>query len=87
MKKTYQKNFEKKSPIDQILDNVGLHYLSLNRTANTLSGGEHQRIRLAQHKLASLTGVLYVLDEPSIGFHQRDNEQLIHITSLRHLKI
>jgi excinuclease ABC subunit A len=59
------------------LDAVGLHYLSLSRKANTLSGGEHQRIRLATQIGSGLTGVLYVLDEPSIGLHQRDNEQLI----------
>jgi excinuclease ABC subunit A len=59
------------------LDNVGLHYLSLNRTAKTLSGGEHQRIRLATQIGSGLTGVLYVLDEPSIGLHQHDNAQLI----------
>ena len=59
------------------LENVGLEYLSLNRTANTLSGGEAQRIRLATQIGSSLQGVLYVLDEPSIGLHQRDNEKLI----------
>ena len=59
------------------LDNVGLHYLTLNRKANTLSGGEHQRIRLATQIGSGLTGVLYVLDEPSIGLHQHDNDQLI----------
>ncbi|HEX9804328.1 MAG TPA: excinuclease ABC subunit UvrA, partial [Candidatus Dojkabacteria bacterium] len=56
---------------------VGLEYLSLNRTAKTLSGGESQRIRLASQIGTGLTGVLYVLDEPSIGLHQRDNERLI----------
>ena len=66
------------------LNNVGLHYLSLNRKANTLSGGEHQRIRLATQIGSGLTGVLYVLDEPSIGLHQRDNQQLIH--TLKHLR-
>ncbi|CAF0726081.1 unnamed protein product [Didymodactylos carnosus] len=59
------------------LDNVGLGYLSLSRTAATLSGGESQRIRLATQIGSKLTNVLYVLDEPSIGLHQRDNEKLI----------
>ena len=59
------------------LINVGLDYLTLNRTANTLSGGEAQRIRLATQIGSRLTGVLYVLDEPSIGLHQRDNYRLI----------
>lgn len=59
------------------LDNVGLNYLTLSRTASTLSGGESQRIRLATQIGSSLTGVLYVLDEPSIGLHQKDNEKLI----------
>lgn len=59
------------------LINVGLDYLTLNRTANTLSGGEAQRIRLATQIGSGLTGVLYVLDEPSIGLHQRDNYRLI----------
>jgi excinuclease ABC subunit A len=66
------------------LDNVGLHYLTLNRRANTLSGGEHQRIRLATQIGSGLTGVLYVLDEPSIGLHQRDNDQLI--ATIKHLR-
>ncbi|MGH2406365.1 MAG: excinuclease ABC subunit UvrA, partial [bacterium] len=57
--------------------NVGLDYLSLDRTANTLSGGEAQRIRLATQIGSGLTGVLYVLDEPSVGLHQRDNRRLI----------
>jgi len=61
----------------QFLINVGLDYLSLSRTASTLSGGESQRIRLATQIGSKLTGVLYVLDEPSIGLHQRDNERLI----------
>lgn len=61
----------------QFLVNVGLSYLSLNRTARTLSGGEGQRIRLAKQVGCALSGVLYVLDEPSIGLHQRDNDQLI----------
>lgn len=59
------------------LINVGLDYLTLNRSAGTLSGGEAQRIRLATQVGSKLTGVLYVLDEPSIGLHQRDNERLI----------
>ena len=59
------------------LSNVGLEYLTLDRTAGTLSGGEAQRIRLATQIGSHLTGVLYVLDEPSIGLHQRDNERLI----------
>ncbi|NDJ85778.1 MAG: excinuclease ABC subunit UvrA [Chloroflexi bacterium] len=58
--------------------NVGLDYLTLNRSAGSLSGGEAQRIRLATQIGSRLTGVLYVLDEPSIGLHQRDNERLIH---------
>lgn len=61
----------------QFLDDVGLHYLSLNRTARTLSGGEGQRIRLAKQVGSALSGVLYILDEPSIGLHQRDNDRLI----------
>ena len=60
------------------LKNVGLGYLTLNRTASTLSGGESQRIRLATQIGSRLTGVLYVLDEPSIGLHQRDNQLLIN---------
>ncbi len=59
------------------LQNVGLEYLTLARSASTLSGGESQRIRLATQIGSALTGVLYVLDEPSIGLHQRDNEKLI----------
>jgi excinuclease ABC subunit A len=59
------------------LNNVGLNYLSLSRSAGTLSGGELQRIRLATQIGSHLTGVLYVLDEPSIGLHQKDNDQLI----------
>ncbi|WP_430791002.1 excinuclease ABC subunit UvrA [Virgibacillus flavescens] len=59
------------------LDNVGLDYLTLSRAAGTLSGGEAQRIRLATQIGSALTGVLYVLDEPSIGLHQRDNDRLI----------
>ena len=59
------------------LCDVGLDYLSLNRTARTLSGGEGQRIRLATQIGSALSGVLYILDEPSIGLHQRDNDRLI----------
>ena len=61
----------------QFLLNVGLNYLSLNLSARTLSGGEAQRIRLATQIGSELTGVLYILDEPSIGLHQRDNHRLI----------
>jgi excinuclease ABC subunit A len=61
----------------RFLDSVGIGYLSLERTATTLSGGEAQRIRLATQIGSSLVGVLYILDEPSIGLHQRDNEKLI----------
>lgn len=66
------------------LVNVGLDYLSLDRTSGTLSGGEGQRIRLATQIGSSLVGVLYILDEPSIGLHQRDNSRLL--TTLRHLR-
>ncbi|NMM26327.1 MAG: excinuclease ABC subunit UvrA [Glaciimonas sp.] len=66
------------------LNNVGLDYLSLDRSADTLSGGEAQRIRLASQIGSGLTGVMYVLDEPSIGLHQRDNDRLID--TLRHLR-
>ncbi|MCP5322404.1 MAG: excinuclease ABC subunit UvrA [Candidatus Paracaedibacteraceae bacterium] len=66
------------------LVNVGLNYLTLSRKAGTLSGGESQRIRLASQIGSGLTGVLYVLDEPSIGLHQRDNDQLI--ATLKHLR-
>src|SRR3546814_770824 len=59
------------------LNNVGLDYLNLNRTSGTLSGGESQRIRLASQIGSGLSGVLYVLDEPSIGLHQRDNDRLL----------
>lgn len=66
------------------LNNVGLEYLSLNRQSGTLSGGEAQRIRLASQIGSGLTGVLYVLDEPSIGLHQRDNDRLLEtLTRLR----
>ena len=68
----------------QFLVNVGLDYLSLNRSADTLSGGEAQRIRLASQIGAGLVGVMYVLDEPSIGLHQRDNERLL--STLIHLR-
>ena len=68
------------------LVNVGLDYLSLNRAADTLSGGETQRIRLASQIGAGLVGVMYILDEPSIGLHQRDNERLLKtLTHLRDL--
>ena len=66
------------------LVNVGLQYLSLNRAAGTLSGGEAQRIRLATQIGSSLMGVLYILDEPSIGLHQRDNDRLIQ--TLEHMR-
>lgn len=66
------------------LNSVGLDYLSLSREAGTLSGGESQRIRLATQIGSSLMGVLYILDEPSIGLHQRDNEKLIE--TLKHLR-
>jgi len=66
------------------LVNVGLDYLSLDRSADTLSGGESQRIRLASQIGSGLTGVMYVLDEPSIGLHQRDNDRLIG--TLKHLR-
>ncbi len=70
----------------QFLVNVGLNYLSLSRSAETLSGGEAQRIRLASQIGAGLVGVMYVLDEPSIGLHQRDNERLLAtLTHLRNL--
>ena len=66
------------------LNNVGLNYLSLDRSADTISGGEAQRIRLASQIGSGLTGVMYVLDEPSIGLHQRDNDRLI--STLYHLR-
>ncbi|WP_334064973.1 excinuclease ABC subunit UvrA [Alteromonas genovensis] len=70
----------------RFLVNVGLNYLSLSRSADTLSGGEAQRIRLASQIGAGLVGVMYVLDEPSIGLHQRDNERLLKtLTHLRDL--
>lgn len=68
----------------QFLVNVGLDYLTLNRSAETLSGGEAQRIRLASQIGAGLVGVMYVLDEPSIGLHQRDNRRLL--ATLKHLR-
>ena len=66
------------------LVNVGLDYLTLDRNADTLSGGEAQRIRLASQIGAGLVGVMYILDEPSIGLHQRDNERLLK--TLIHLR-
>ncbi len=68
----------------KFMNNVGLNYLELGRAANTLSGGEAQRIRLATQIGSGLRGVLYVLDEPSIGLHQKDNDRLI--STLRHLR-
>ncbi len=68
----------------RFLDDVGLSYLSLSRSAETLSGGEAQRIRLASQIGSGLVGVMYVLDEPSIGLHQRDNERLL--ATLKHLR-
>ena len=68
----------------EFLNNVGLNYLSLDRSADTISGGEAQRIRLASQIGSGLTGVMYVLDEPSIGLHQRDNDKLIQ--TLQHLR-
>jgi excinuclease ABC subunit A len=68
----------------QFLNNVGLDYLQLDRSADTLSGGEAQRIRLASQIGSGLTGVMYVLDEPSIGLHQRDNDRLL--TTLKRLR-
>src|SRR6202035_5121148 len=61
----------------RFLVDVGLDYLTLDRSAETLSGGESQRIRLASQIGSGLTGVMYILDEPSIGLHQRDNERLL----------
>ncbi|MBC8063086.1 MAG: excinuclease ABC subunit UvrA [Clostridiaceae bacterium] len=74
---------EIKSRLRFLID-VGLDYINLSRTAGTLSGGEAQRIRLATQIGSSLVGVLYILDEPSIGLHQRDNDKLI--TTLKHLR-
>ncbi|MGO4854487.1 excinuclease ABC subunit UvrA [Phaeovulum sp. W22_SRMD_FR3] len=87
---TKQKNEIAKAIIKEIrerlgfLVNVGLNYLSMSRAAGTLSGGESQRIRLASQIGSGLTGVLYVLDEPSIGLHQRDNDRLL--TTLKNLR-
>ena len=74
---------EIKARIGFLVD-VGLDYLSLSRTAGTLSGGEAQRIRLATQIGSGLVGVLYILDEPSIGLHQRDNDKLLG--TLKHLR-
>ena len=68
----------------EFLENVGLEYLTLDRSADTLSGGEAQRIRLASQIGAGLVGVMYILDEPSIGLHQRDNDRLLK--TLEHLR-
>src|SRR5574344_2960557 len=68
----------------QFLIDVGLEYLTLSRGAGTLSGGEAQRIRLATQIGSGLTGVLYILDEPSIGLHQRDNAKLLE--TFKHLR-
>jgi excinuclease ABC subunit A len=68
----------------KFLNDVGIEYLTLDRAAGTLSGGESQRIRLATQLGSSLTGVLYILDEPSIGLHQRDNDRLLK--TLKHLR-
>lgn len=66
----------------EFMENVGLGYLTLDRQSSTLSGGEAQRIRLATQIGSSLTGVIYILDEPSIGLHQRDNDKLLHTLKL-----
>ena len=68
----------------QFLMDVGLHYLTLDRPAPTLSGGEMERIRLASQLGSGLTGVTYILDEPSVGLHQRDQERLLR--ALAHLR-
>ncbi len=68
----------------QFLKRSGLHYLTLDRTAPTLSGGEAQRVRLASQIGCGLVGITYILDEPSIGLHPRDNKKLIH--TLKHLR-
>ncbi|MDE1838249.1 MAG: excinuclease ABC subunit UvrA, partial [Euryarchaeota archaeon] len=68
----------------QFMVNVGIEYLTLDRKAHTLSGGEAQRIRLASQLGSGLVGALYVLDEPTIGLHQRDNDKLIN--TLLHLR-
>ena len=90
LKLTKQENFIARRIVKEIqertgfLIDVGLNYLTLNRASATLSGGEGQRIRLATQIGSSLTGVLYVLDEPSIGLHQRDNNRLLNtLTKLR----
>ena len=70
----------------QTLMDVGLGYLSLNRTSKTLSGGESQRIRLATQIGTQLVGVLYIMDEPSIGLHQRDNKKLIKALRSKQIK-
>ena len=77
---------EVNDPISRLgfLVDVGLDYISLDRRAETLSGGEAQRIRLASQIGSGLVGVMYILDEPSIGLHQRDNERLLK--TLRHLR-
>lgn len=80
---SHQLLIEIKSRLKFLID-VGLDYLTLDRSANTLSGGEAQRIRLATQIGSGLSGVLYVLDEPSIGLHQRDNSRLLN--TLKHLK-
>ena len=78
MKPRLQDRSQKRSRIAlTFLNNVGLNYLTLSRSAGTLSGGESQRIRLATQIGSNLSGVLYILDEPSIGLHQRDNDRLI----------
>jgi excinuclease ABC subunit A len=90
LKLTEQENFIAQQIIKEItarlrfMNDVGLSYLELGRAANTLSGGEAQRIRLATQIGSGLQGVLYVLDEPSIGLHQRDNDKLI--ATLKHLR-
>ncbi len=90
LKLTEQEEFIAKQILKEIvarlgfMSNVGLNYLELARAANTLSGGEAQRIRLATQIGSGLQGVLYVLDEPSIGLHQRDNDRLI--ATLKHLR-
>jgi excinuclease ABC subunit A len=68
----------------RFLVDVGLDYLTLDRSAESLSGGEAQRIRLASQVGSGLTGVMYILDEPSIGLHQRDNQRLLE--TLKHLR-
>src|SRR5699024_2280299 len=76
---------EVRDRVDFLL-NVGINYLTLNREAQTLSGGEAQRIRLATQIGTQLVGVLYILDEPGIGLHQRDNDKLIRsLETLRDL--